>query len=551
MTLRSIIILLLLSSSAYVLGQNNVPLGGGTISGNFQLDAQTYTEDTLIGAPDVPEKFLLNTYTNIMYTKGNFTAGVRYEGYFNSMQGIDTRYDGQGFPYRYARYQKDNFDITIGNFYEQFGNGLILRSYEDKNLGYDNAFDGARVIYNIGTGIQLTGMIGKQRLFWEPGEGIVRGLDGNIVLNEAISSLSEKQTIVSLGGSFVSKYQTDQDPIYNLPQNVSAFAGRFNIQRGGINLSGEYTHKYNDPSADNNFIYKDGNAAILNFSYSRKGFGFLLGAKRVDNMSFRSDRNENINNLNINYLPAISKTHTYGMAAMYPYATQPNGEFGIQGEILYKIPKNSTLGGKYGTNIALSYSRINSINKTALNDTTPIGTDGTLGYEADFFDIGDEVFFEEVSLEVNRKFSKKWKATAIYQNLTYNYEVLRGIPEHETVYANVAILDITYKPSRRHAIRFETQALFTEQDMGDWITGLIEYTISPKWFFVVSDQYNYGNYDSDKQIHYYSVSMGMIKGASRIQVSYGKQREGIICIGGVCRSVPAANGLTLSITSSF
>jgi len=32
---------------------------------------------------------------------------------------------------------------------------------------------------------------------------------------------------------------------------------------------------------------------------------------------------------------------------------------------------------------------------------------------------------------------------------------------------------------------------------------------------------------------------------------YGKQREGIFCVGGVCRNVPASNGVTLTITSSF
>jgi len=34
-------------------------------------------------------------------------------------------------------------------------------------------------------------------------------------------------------------------------------------------------------------------------------------------------------------------------------------------------------------------------------------------------------------------------------------------------------------------------------------------------------------------------------------VNYGRQRAGIFCVGGVCRQVPAANGLTLSVTSTF
>jgi hypothetical protein len=34
-------------------------------------------------------------------------------------------------------------------------------------------------------------------------------------------------------------------------------------------------------------------------------------------------------------------------------------------------------------------------------------------------------------------------------------------------------------------------------------------------------------------------------------LGYGKRREGVFCIGGVCRAVPATNGFEISITSSF
>jgi hypothetical protein len=80
---------------------------------------------------------------------------------------------------------------------------------------------------------------------------------------------------------------------------------------------------------------------------------------------------------------------------------------------------------------------------------------------------------------------------------------------------------------------------------------LIEYTISPHYFFALLDQYNYGNADSKQRIHYFTASMGYIKDSNRFSVSYGRQRAGIFCVGGVCRNVPASNGVTLSITSSF
>jgi hypothetical protein len=526
-------------------------LSGGQIHGNFQVDAQTYTPDSNIGAPDVPEKFGMNSYANLVYTNGGLTAGIRYEGYLNTLQGYDGKYDGTGLPFRFATYTMEHLEVTAGSFYEQFGSGLILRSYEEKGLGYDNAFDGFRVKVQMLKGITIKGMVGKQRYFFDLGPGIVRGIDGEISLNQTIKKLENTKTQVILGGSFVSKFQSDKDPKLVLPENVAAWAGRMNLNRGKVNIYGEYAYKINDPSSDNGNIYKNGQALILNMSYSTKGFGLLLSAKRLDNMSFRSDRNATLANLNINYLPVITKTYTYTLLAMYPFATQPNGEMGIQGELMYKFKKETTLGGKYGTNVSVNYSRINSIKETAVNDTTAIGEYGTLGYRSDFFTLGDELFFQDFNIEVNKKISKKILTNFVYQNLAYNYNVLRGVTGHEMVYANNLVADITWKFKEKQSIRFEGQALFTEQDMGNWCMLTVEYSIAPSWFFTAIDQYNYGNEDSDKRFHYMQGAIVYAKASSRISVGYGKQREGVMCVGGVCRNVPASNGFIVAISSSF
>jgi len=128
---------------------------------------------------------------------------------------------------------------------------------------------------------------------------------------------------------------------------------------------------------------------------------------------------------------------------------------------------------------------------------------------------------------------------------------MRGITGHEDIKTNTAIADVTYKFGENKAIRTEIQALFTKQDQGDWALWLLEYSVSPHWFVTVYDQYNYGNEDKDKQIHYFAASFAYISGGNRIQIGYGKQRAGVVCTGGVCRNIPASNGITLSISSSF
>lgn len=554
MNLRQFTLVILVLSTTITVSAQNIGdiLSRGEVHGDFQTDLQYYQEDSLIGAYKVPEQMLLNGFANFNYTNGNFSAGFRYESYLNPLLGFDKRYQGNGIGYRYASFINNDITVTVGNYYEQFGNGLIFRTYEERGLGYDNAMDGIRVNYRLTDGLIIKGIIGKQRLYFETGEGIVRGIDAEFMLNDFLGGpLKESKTKIRLGGSFVSKFQADQNSQIILPENVGSYAGRFDIRRGKVSVVGEFAHKINDPSADNDFIYKEGNAFYLQTVYSKKGLGITLSAKGVDNMSYRSDRTASLTDLQINYLPALTRQHTYNLlATLYPYATQPNGEIAFQGEVIYKIKKKSLLGGKYGTSILVNYSAIYNIDSTAIDPNI----DSTRqGYTTNIFSVGTDKYYNELNVEITKKFNKKLKGVFTYSNIIFNQAVIQGKTpqDHPNIYANVGVIDLTYKINKKHALRTEIQGLFTEQDYQDWATVLLEYSYSPHWFIAFMDQYNYGNNHEDQRIHYYFASAGYIKGASRIQVGYGRQRAGIFCVGGVCRNVPAASGLTVSITSSF
>jgi hypothetical protein len=533
-----------------------------SVHGNFQVDAQYYNPDSLIGAPKVPEKMLSNAFGNITYQKGKFQAGIRYEAYNNVMQGFDTRYKGQGITNRYARYQDKLLDITVGNIYEQFGGGLILRTYYEPGLLYDNSLDGIRVISNPYKGITFKGLIGKQRSFFSVGPGIVRGVDGEINLNEMLdSALRNMKTKIIMGGNFVSKFQVDEDPYFNLPENVAAYGGRLNIIREGFNFFGEYVYKENDPSVNNAssvegksyYSYRHGEAAFLSASLAGKGISFMIQAKRVDNMSFRSDRDATLQNLLINYLPATTRQHTYLMAAYSPYASQPKGEVGGMAELQYKFKKGTPLGGKYGMDVTINGSMARGLKIIGVNDSSSYSTLYTTNYN----EVGDE-YYHDYFIEINRKFSKKFKGTFMYANQFYNKNIVQfGSPSagYNNIKSNIVIVDLTYKYRAGSAIRFETQWLGRDDkdtlNLGSWASELIEWTPTSNFFVAVLDQYNYGNPVVDLRFHYFLVSAGYTNGPHRISVSYGKQRAGIFCVGGVCRNVPASNGFAISISSSF
>lgn len=533
-----------------------------SVHGNFQVDAQYYNPDSLIGAPRVPEKMLSNAFGNINFNRGKFSAGVRYEAYNNVMQGFDQRYKGQGITNRFARYQDDLLDITIGNIYEQFGSGLLFRTYYEPGLLYDNSLDGIRVISNPYKGITLKGLVGKQRSFFAIGPGIVRGFDGELNINDMLDSITKNiKTKVIFGGSFVSKFQPDQDPNLKLPENVGSYGGRVTINREGFNFFGEYVIKENDPGADNSssangktyYSYKQGEALFLSTSYAMKGFSVLLQAKRIDNMAFRSDRDATLQNLLINFLPATTRQHTYLMPALNPYATQPKGEAGLMAEIQFKQKKGSWLGGKYGSDVTINYSQANGLNKIGVNDST---THYTL-YRTNYNEIGEK-YYHDFFIEISKKFSKRWKANIMYANQFYNKNMVQfGSPNagYENISSHIGVIDITFKYRSNSAIRLESQGLFSDNksnpNAGNWATSMLEWTPNTHIFLAVLDQYNYGNPEEKLKLHYFLVSAGYTSGPHRISLSAGKQRAGIFCVGGVCRNVPASNGIALSITSTF
>jgi hypothetical protein len=521
--------------------------GMGQIHGSVEMDAQYYRPDSLIGAPPVPEKWGLNSFAQLDYTNGRISAGVRYEAYEDALLGFDPRYNGQGIANKYIRYADSTMQIQVGNCYEQFGSGMILRSYWNFQLGTDNSIDGASLRYNPYKGIYIKGIIGHQRYYWGEGAGIVRGADGEIHLNELIPGWDSAKTGIILGGSFVSKYQASNDPTYVFPQNVGASAGRITITNGGFSLYSEYAYKINDPSTVNGYLYNPGQGLITKLSFATRGFSIELTGERMENMDFKSDRAAVKNDLDINYLPALPRDETYALMTIYPYATQPTGEIGGDGEIRYTIPKGSALGGKYGTDLDVEYTVINGLDTTNLNDLSTTRQ----GYKSNFFAASNTTYFDNLTVELKHKFSSKFRIIAQYCDELYNKDVIQNEIGYGLIHANIGVLDAYWRVSDSHTLHLEGQELYTTQDQGSWACALAEFNFGSDWFLGALDEYNYGNTVSDMRIHYMTITGGYTNNALRIVLGYGKTRAGILCVGGVCRQIPASDGFTISITNSF
>ncbi len=494
------------------------------ITGSIQSDMLVPMRDEAIGA-EKTEDFQTNTYADLMLQSKYVDAGLRLEYLDHPLPGFEKDFKGWGLPHFWVKGRYKNTELTLGTFYEQFGLGLILRSYEERSLGIDNSLLGARLVTRPYKGITIKALSGRQRRYWNWNKGLVSGADAELNLNEWIPALQQHGTELMIGGSWVNKYEKQEDifvdPTHklNLPKYVNAWDVRATLNTGPWSFLAEYAQKTQDPSFDNGYSYEKGTVGVLSGSFSQKGLSILLQAKRSENMSFRSRRSMIGTSSFINHLPAFTQDQTYALAALYPYATQlADGEWAYQAEVGYNFKRKTKLGGKYGMNVKLNFSHVRWAGET---------------------------FYQDIDLTVTRKLSKNVKLALMYMNQRYNQTVVEG--HGGMIRSNIFIADAKFQLSSKTSLRTELQYLSTPDDLGDWLYGLAEFSLAPSWMFSVSDMYNVG----ETNIHYYHADVTFSASGHRVSLGFGRTRAGYNCSGGVCRYVPASRGFTLSYNYNF
>ena len=228
---------------------------GVTLSGSVQSDILIPKEDTRTGA-EKKEDFQTNTYVDLNLQSTHIDAGLRVEYLEHPLPGFENDFKGWGVPHFYVKGKAKNVELTLGTFYEQFGSGFILRSYEERSLGIDNSLLGAHFVAHPFAGVQLKALYGKQRRYWDWGESLIAGADAELSIDEWFTSMQEHNTRLRLGASWVNKDEPDEDIFpdpkhrWNLPRYVNAWDVRANLNTGPWGILVEYAQKTQDPSFD-------------------------------------------------------------------------------------------------------------------------------------------------------------------------------------------------------------------------------------------------------------------------------------------------------------
>ena len=185
---------------------------GITFSGCIQSDILIPQADQEIEAEKTGD-FLMNTYADLMVQSRHIDAGARLEYMEHPLPGFENDFKGWGIPHFWMKSKFKNAELTLGTFYEQFGSGFVLRSYEERSLGIDNSLLGAKLQWKPMEGIVIKALSGCQRRYWEWNKSLISGLDAELGLSQFSSPMKEKGVNLSLCASWVNLYENSKEKV--------------------------------------------------------------------------------------------------------------------------------------------------------------------------------------------------------------------------------------------------------------------------------------------------------------------------------------------------
>ena len=512
----------------------------GYLTGSFETSTSLYNADDKTSAVVPDGHFGSNNYLKLDYYKGSFSAGVQMEAYSPVLVGYPSDLKGAALTNYFARWTDDRFSITAGTFYEQFGSGLLFRSWEDRALGLNNALLGARLTYSFNDIVSVKAIWGMPRFGMKFSETQVKGAD----VSFALSNLAGWQNIYwALEASVMDRYEAldDQRRLDGCRPNTTGWSARTNLEHKGFFLKAEYVdagqkYYYNTSYSGEGQMYhrKRGNAQLIETGYNGNGLGVNVALRRLEWMDSKVVTGSNSTVNMLNYVPAMCTQYTYMLTTLHPYGARTgeissrftnSGEIGGQVDVFYNFRRGTKIGGKRGMKVHANFSTYHTI-----------AQEGT-------FQAGN-MLFRDLSVDVERQWTRKFKSTILWSMQEYSPKYGAN---KTTWLSNIFVADLLYKFNSSFSTRLELQYLTTQEDNKDWMAALVEVSFAPNWSIYASDMYNHGM----TKVHYYNGGVSYTKSRTRVALSYGRFREGLLCSGGICRQIPAYTGANLSVTMSF
>ena len=513
----------------------------GHLTGAVESNSVWYADDKVLGKPD--RNWGSNNYVKLDWQKDSLAAGIQAEWYPQALAGYPGELHGASVTGLYFGWKAGWLDLTAGSFHEQLGSGLLLRSWEDRDMGINNCITGGRVaLHTPGRTAVLKLLAGLPKYgMWPDIHGMVAGADLSLDLLPLMGLQSSHS--LRLEGSVTDRVAFSSDPAmallassagFELPGQVWGWSARLQYAWEGLSVKAEYVGKGPDfytealPGAKSQYRLKTGNAELLELVYASGPFSGSITLRRLENMTSRIYLTSGASSIanTLNYLPSLCMQQTYMLAGLNPYETFADGEAGLQGDLYWSFRRGTALGGKYGMKLHVGGSWIQS-----LPFALPDRDEWRLAYR-------------DINIDLERRWTREFR-TVLFVSIQENS------PTHgnrkATNAQNVFVLDATYRFSPAVSLRTELQYLYSQELTRDWMAGLLELSLAPHWSVSVSDMYNHGS----TGVHYWQAAVSYSLNSLNISLQGGRSREGMVCSGGVCRWQPAYSGAGLRVQWSF
>jgi hypothetical protein len=469
---------------------------------------------------DIQKKLeIFEDWFNLDYRYGIFSTGLRFETYEPNDQSFSINRGKTRFSdiaYKYFKVEIGDIDkgleITAGNFYAMFGRGMILKSFEDRNLRVDNNLLGVKLLGRYDDFI-LTALTGMPENVQQKRTDILHAFD---IEFRGIDKLK-------LGLSFAS----------NQPENNSARTSlaSFRIQPSiwNFDLYAEYGIKQNNDIKEN--IFKGDRAVVgkavygsMNFYY--ESFSIVGEYKYYDNFGFTAS---NDMTTIYNMPPAVRKDYTYLLLNRHPSPLDANNEQGYGFEASYNFADESNVTVTYGETKTLPMSSLNqTINGTKINPTVQLKE-----FYTQIFHHWNDRFTSVLGFSYNEELTNDTRnITPILETRYYfdDINTFRLIVEHQQTKNKTTnekyfddVITIEYLRSPKLSVSYLCEIQTKEPTSGK--------TIRVFWNFLQVG-YKFGEHTD-------------------VSVLFGSRQAGAICIGGVCRYEPEFRGVELKMLTRF
>jgi len=485
-------------------------------SGWFLLPDGLRLSNQLEYSYNTKEKFeIFENWLNVDYTKNIFSTGIRFEAFQpNDPDPSVSRGKVKYADIAYKYFSVDIGDveqgvnITVGNFYKLFGRGMILKSYEDRNIRIDNNLQGVKVEANY-MDFTLTALSGS---------AANSNNDRKDVLHAADLQYNGFD-LIKLGTSFAS----------NLPSTdglASTTLASFRIQPSYWNFDGyaEYGFKNNKDVQKNIFNNKEaiiGEAIYTSLNFYYDAFSIVGEYKYYYNFAFTSDDAT----IFYNTSPSLRKEYTYQLLNRHPSPLDQNNEKGFALEANYNFSDETSLTANYGITQTLSK---NSYHQRVNNLSLPIATQ-----------------LKEIYAQLNHSWNSWFTSIAAFgynEELSTNTKNITPVLENKFYFDDINTIKIVIEHQ-------QTENLTTDEMYYNDVLAL-EYLRSPSFNVSLVTEMQTKEPKKDHVIRKFwsFIQFGYkLSNHTDLSLLIGSRQAGNICIGGVCRYEPEFQGVELKM----